>query len=212
MSVIFLSTLTIALSLILAECSSLETVTLSFPVVYLFGLEEFDGSYIANLTIDGEVQNSKPYRIPQTLKTVNFTGSEVIDRGFYGMKSLETINFTDNLISIGLAAFTDCAALKSIVIPASVTTIENSVFGACSSLKTIEIKCTLTSIVYGMFSGCSALEEFIIPETVTHIYAYAFANCTSLESVVSHDGVTFIHELAFMNCTNLTTIPTANEK
>ncbi len=188
---------------ILAGNKIVESLTLSFPIYYLFDTVEYYGSYPANLTYSGNVEDSHTYYIPSTLKTINFIGDEVMSYAFYDLKSVETITLSDNVVSIGDVAFSFCTSLKSIVIPASVTSIGKSVFGLSTALESVEIKCPIEAIPYGTFSGCSSLKAITIPETVTAIGDYAFHGCSSLVSVTVPESVKHVGYKAFANCTSL---------
>ena len=94
--------------------------------------------------------------------------------------------------------FSDCTALKSIEIPASVETIEATAFKGCSSLATVTFEkgSQLKTIgggyyyhyYYGVFSDCTALKSIEIPASVETIEATAFKGCSSLATVTFEKG------------------------
>ena len=94
--------------------------------------------------------------------------------------------------------FSDCTALKSIEIPASVETIEAAAFKGCSSLATVTFEkgSQLKTIgggyyyhyYYGVFSDCTALKSIEIPASVETIEATAFKGCSSLATVTFEKG------------------------
>lgn len=71
-----------------------------------------------------------------------------------------TYTIPDNVISIDIAAFSECFNLKEIIISNGVTTI-----GVCA------------------FSDCNNLKEIIIPKSVTSIGQSAFSDCNNLKDV-----------------------------
>ena len=81
-------------------------------------------------------------------------------------------------------AFYYCSALRSVVIPDSVTSIGDCVFWGCKSLSSVVIPDGVTSIGDGTFWDCSSLSSVVIPEGVTSIGICAFSGCKSLESLV----------------------------
>ena len=93
-------------------------------------------------------------------------------------------------------AFSDCIALTSIEIPASVETIEASAFKGCSALIVVSFEkdsqlktiggCSYNS--YGAFSDCTALTSIEIPASVETIEASAFKGCSSLITVKFENG------------------------
>ena len=113
---------------------------------------------------------------------------------FKGCSSLTTVTFEKEsqlkTISGGYSnpnyygVFSDCTALTSIKIPASVKTIEEAAFKGCSSLATVtfekgsQLK-TIGGDSYssGAFSDCTALTSIEIPASVETIEAAAFYYC-----------------------------------
>ena len=97
--------------------------------------------------------------------------------------------------------FSDCTALKSIEIPASVETIEAAAFKGCSSLATVTFEkgsqlktigggyySSSYSYYYGAFLDCTALTSIEIPASVETIEATAFKGCSSLATVTFEKG------------------------
>ncbi len=106
--------------------------------------------------------------------------------------------------SIESSAFKNCTALKSIVIPNSVTSMGDSVFVGCTALESITIPEGVTSIGLSMFKNCSALSAVVIPEGVTSIGASAFQGCSSLTALTIPAAVLSIGDQAFASCYALT--------
>ena len=97
---------------------------------------------------------------------------------------------------IGNNAFEKSSA-KEIVIPDSVTDIEQYAFEGCTSLSDITLPDSLTSIGLRAFESCTALTDIALPDSLTYIDGFAFANCTSLKTVTVPASVTFIGGWAF---------------
>ena len=124
---------------------------------------------------------------------------------FKGCSSLTTVTFEKEsqlkTISGGYSnpnyygVFSDCTALTSIKIPASVKTIEEAAFKGCSSLATVtfekgsQLK-TIGGDSYssGAFSDCTALKSIEIPASVETIEVVAFKGCSSLITVTFEKG------------------------
>jgi len=73
--------------------------------------------------------------------------------------------------------------LEGIVLPDSVTIIENGAFSGCTNLSWINIPDGVTTIEEYAFSQCSNLTGMDIPKSVTSIVNGAFDRCTSLEAI-----------------------------
>ena len=160
--------------------------------------------------------------IPASVETIKSTA-------FQGCSSLATVTFEkgSKLKTIGgsyasydayyYGAFSDCTALTSIEIPASVETIEAAAFMRCSKLATVTfekgsklktIGGSYASYYYGAFSNCTALTSIEIPASVETIKAAAFMRCSKLATVTFEKGskLKTIDGYAFSCCWALTTV------
>jgi hypothetical protein len=68
-----------------------------------------------------------------------------------------------------------------VVIPKSITTIEDGTFIDCVKLASVVIPNSVTSMGTGVFLNCSALTGITIPNSVTSIGFNSFQNCSSLK-------------------------------
>ena len=112
----------------------------------------------------------------------------------------------NSVTEIGSNAFSNCASLTSITIPAGVTVIGSSAFNACSSLTGITIPEGVNSIGERTFSNCASLTSITIPEGVSSIGERAFSNCASLTSITIPEGVTSVGKNTFSSCASLTSV------
>ena len=106
--------------------------------------------------------------------------------------------------SIGSQVFLD-SIVNSVIIPDSVTTIQNYAFMGCSSLRSVTLPDSITMIDNGVFWDCINLESITLPDGITCIMDYAFENCSSLSSVIIPDSVTEIG-MSFQKCSSLKSI------
>ena len=119
-------------------------------------------------------------KLPDTVTSIG-TGA------FYNCAKLDGyLVLSSRLTKIPQNAFNHCVNLKvkdKLVIPSSVTVIENSAFARCSSLTgDLEIPDTVTSIGDNAFSGCSSLNGYLtLPSQLTVIPSCAFWNCSQLK-------------------------------
>lgn len=84
--------------------------------------------------------------------------------------------------------------MTDIIIPNSVTSINNSAFENCSGLTSIAIPNSVTNIDTRAFYNCRGLTSITIPNSVTRIGYTAFAFCSELKDVYS-----YITDLAKVN-------------
>ena len=101
------------------------------------------------------------------------------------------------------SAFSGCATVTKITLPAGLTNLKNSAFSDCTALREIVIPDSVTTIGSYAFSGCTGLTEIVIPDSVTTIGSYAFSGCTGLTRVVLPAGLTAIPDCCFNNCEKL---------
>ena len=97
-------------------------------------------------------------------------------------------------------------AIRSYIIPSSVTSIGDSAFEGCFSLRNIAIPSSVTSIGKSAFSGCTYLSSLVIPDSVVTIGTHAFCGCESLTHLVIPSSVKSIGEGAFYGCSSLDSI------
>ena len=101
--------------------------------------------------------------------------------------------------------FQGCSNLETIVIPNSVTIIDDCAFANCSSLSSITIGNGVTCIGEKAFKGCTKLTSVTIPSNVKHIGNYALEDYWKAQGLCSRCGGTFrgLFTLKCSKCENL---------
>lgn len=175
--------------------------------------------HMAGRGIDGSATNGR-------LADIDISGARIVAGG--GVYDAARYS-EDDVVGVGL--FAACSNLKNIKLPMDVVRIEKDAFLNCSSLRSIVIPATVSSIVPS--AGCTSLEEisvsgantaytssdgvllsgdaksilwfpmgkrggYALPATVTAVGPYAFRDC-SIEKFVFPAGLTKIGECAFYN-------------
>lgn len=104
---------------------------------------------------------------------------------------------------IQMQAFIECASLKSVSMPESMTWIGDSAFAGCTGLEQVEISPNLTTIGPNSFYSCNGLTSVVVPDKVTIIESLAFFGCLKLESITIPASVTTLDSSFVYGCTNL---------
>ncbi len=87
--------------------------------------------------------------------------------------------------------FEDCTNLSSVILPESLTSIEEHAFDS-TSITTIIIPDSVNKICGSAFGGCRKLENVKMPRNLTYIGGYAFSSCSSLKEITIPKNVTRI--------------------
>lgn len=177
---------------------------------------EFANEYANPLLYNGTLyidnQEVKELVIPETVTFIK-------DHAFAGCVSIENIKFEGENVSIsfGRCAFYECNSLQEIEITRSVETIgyscfkdssitkliankgvgeiESDAFMFCQNLKLVEME-SVQSIGTSAFADCCGLKTVNL-KSVKSIGHGSFARCTSLESILLPATVRFIGSSAF---------------
>ena len=157
----------------------------------------------ANIVADGE------YYLPNSSGKEYLPTENTIGERMFTSRGLQTILLPKSVTSIDDRAFSSCHSLNKVVIyENSVKTIGMAAFEYCSSLAYIVLPEGVTTIARSAFWGCSSLSRIDLPEGVTTIGHSAFYGCEKLSSVKLPNSLTTIEGFAFSGCNGLTiTIP-----
>ena len=170
---------------------------------------------------------------PGTIKNITF-GNYVTKINPYLLEysKFANIEITPNINSIGKYAFHN-SALRSIVIPNTVSSIDElafcdcsylnnvnflcenidlgrSIFRNCSLLTEVNLPSQLKTVPVGCFSGCVSLEDIVLPQSLTSIGDFAFENCENIVKAVFTNDIEIIGVDTFKGCSNLKTIEIGN--
>ena len=185
-------------------------------------LTDYDYANIESLKITGvlnDVDFLFIYRMMPNLKDLDISEVNITalpTQAFYNSTNVENLILPNTLVTIRGSMFYK-SKLKTVVIPANVTTIGGSAFENCSSLATVtfekgsQLK-TIAGGYYGAFSDCKTLKAIEIPASVETIEASAFYGCSSLTTVTFEKGSQLKtiggghYSGAFYGCTALTSI------
>ena len=131
---------------------------------------------------------------------------------FYGCSKLESVIIGDSVETIGTSAFEGCG-VKTILVPDSVTVIDDYAFNECKSLYAIKLGSGVKTIGYRAFKDCDNLLSVEIPDSVEIIEGAgsyevtgAFSYCDKLQDVIIGDGLKAISKATFYGCPELKTV------
>lgn len=123
-----------------------------------------------------------------------------VPEGMLGDKVAE-VTFGDGVTSIGDNAFKNCADLKSVELPATLTAIgENAFYN--SGLTSITIPAAVKSLSNGAFEDCASLQSVTIEDGVESIGERAFYS-SAITSLSLPASVAAVGDSAFENCNSL---------
>ena len=188
-SVILPKNLTVLDPYCLKNTPKLKSITLPDSMKYI-GMNNFVGSSIESIKIPKKV-----YYIGESAFENTVINSVEFEKG-------------SELKTIKESAFKGCSNLKSIVIPASVTTIGTFAFWDCTNLTSVTFEeGSELETLNDLFKN-TCITEFTIPKSVTEIAPWAFIGLSSLTKVVFEDdsNVTVLPTQLFDGCYNLTTV------
>ena len=120
--------------------------------------------------------------------------------------SMRSIALPAGITSLGEGAFRGCSSLTSIALPAGITSLGEGAFRGCSSLTSIALPAGLMSMSEYAFAGCSSLTSIELSASLTSLGKEAFSGCSSLTSIELPAGLTSIGDYAFEDCSSMTSI------
>lgn len=107
---------------------------------------------------------------------------------FMCAKALRSIVLPSTITSLPSSAFYECSALSKIVLGENLESIPSKCFLDCVALREVSIPSSVKSIVEKAFQGCTAITRLTIPENVTSIDQSAFVGCKALSELIFSDS------------------------
>ena len=180
--------------------------------------EEVDGNtYTYMLLDDGTVEltgfsttaEEANVVIPSTAQGHRVTSIGIY--AFHNCAALKSVQTKAPIKSIGDGAFAYCGNLETVTLPDSVTSVGATSFYECTKLETVNLGNSVRSIGDNAFMLCTSLGSVTLPNSIISIGTGAFISCTSLGSVTLPDSIISIGAGAFSSCTDLksVTIPSS---
>lgn len=195
------------------NCPNLESVTIPESVKYI-APDAFAGTLYGDADVVLHLQN-ETYKVDvyadhaeileyQSAENLVYVPSTILGvpvtkmaENLYESAGVEKVIVADGVTELGM-----CFAgsnIRSIVIPASVTSIAPYAFSNCEELTSVVIEAPLTSLPKNVFAYCDALTEVTLPDTLENIGDYSFAFCQSLQTLEFPASLKSICNYAFQN-------------
>lgn len=200
------------------DCDGLVTVNLPSDLVTIAGYAFENCENLGEVTLPSTLE-SIGYRAfcdshKVTLHDAQLPNSiTTIDDLAFGNTSITEVHLPVNpgYTTVNGAAFGWNGKLKTLVIPANVTTMKDGVFRECGILDDVTIAddAVITSIGEEAFLADHALPSVTanrLMRDITVLRKGVFQNCTSLDNINIPAAVTNIYDLAFAGCTGLNSV------
>lgn len=171
-------------------CISLTSIAIPNSVTSIISNAFYDCRSLTSITIPDSVTSIGEYAFYNTAyyNDTNNWENDVLYIGNYLIKADESISgeyeIKDGTLVIARYALAGCDKLTSIIIPNSVTSIDNNAIYFCTSLASVTIGDSVASIGRQGFAYCESLTSVHIPDSVTSIGDNAFYRCYSLTSIM----------------------------
>ena len=186
------NSLSVILSVLIVISAALCVPVTASAATYDSDPNNFKYSYSygsTNANIYGYTGNSEYVKIPSKINGYTITG-------------------------INTQAFKNNKKLKGIIIPDTVTYVEDSLFSGCISLTDVDLGKGITVITNGMFYNCKNLESLAIPEQIERFYdrySYTgnssdkpFEGCVNLKNIYfKAKDISLVRYLSLHSLTNI---------
>ncbi len=151
----------------------------------------FQGTSLSSITIPPSVTSIgiEAFNLMFSLTSIAFTPTSLLNSigaQAFQQCSINSFNFPSSVTSIGSNTFTNAPNLTAVTFDSNsqLSRIPSGAFIDCTSLTSIIIPSSVTFVENFSFADCTSLgPQLTIPSSVTEIGTSAFWTCTSLTSV-----------------------------
>ena len=196
-----------------AYCTSLTTLNLPASLKTI-GEDCFTECSALNKVDFGGLENVSSSAFKGcSINEANFSSSKIRTIGIHAFNgnALKELVLPSSLETLQDCAFQNCADLLSVVIPndAPINLIGERAFKLCSSLKDVNMG-AVQEIGNGAFAMCDKLENIKWSEQLKTIGGTAFMSCTQLKEISLPESVELVDDWAFYECTGLKSVSAGN--
>eukprot|EP00980_Cylindrotheca_fusiformis_P010288 scaffold2294_cov106-Cylindrotheca_fusiformis.AAC.4 len=137
---------------------------------------------------------------------VDSSVKELPDHAFKECAHLRIVQLPPTLSRLGKMAFYCCNSLTTINLPSHMTEIPDDAFQSCRSLTNVDLPMLLECIGARAFFECESLTRIVCPAHLRKIGKGAFVHCRSMVSIDLPEGLEEIGDRVFVDCEALESI------
>jgi len=120
------------------------------------------------------------------------------------------LSFHNSIQSIGDAAFANCSSFTELIFP-NISTINKETFKNCVGLKQLIIPLSVTHVDDAAFMGCNKIENVPALTNVSYIGVEAFKECSEMKGPLTlGSNLTILGSRSFFGCQYLTSVTFLN--
>ena len=143
---------------------------------------KIEGYVVHNTTVNpGSMYPSLQPMVNLTTVWIPSSVREICNDAFKNCTTIQSVDFSYGLQTIGSSAFENCDQITSLAFPATLQTIGGFAFYDCDSLTTVSLPGS-TYLEYNAFDDCDSLASVQLSQTC-QAEEDAFSNCPSLNTV-----------------------------
>lgn len=129
----------------------------------------------------------------------------IAQKAFFRCDNIRSVNLPATVSTIGAYAFSWCSDLECVTAP-GVVFIEERAFMGCKQFSHISLSNRLESVEDKAFSYCSSITDITLPDSLFFMGVGVFEGCKSLISVKMPKRLTEINNSMFNACVNLKSV------
>lgn len=146
---------------------------------------------------DGQEQNIRYFAGAKKLRSVDGALLGDVCWCFTDCTALESVHLSNGILNVPARAFQNCACLKDLYLPDTVTELGEYALDGCTALETVHLPANLKKIPKGLFRNCRKLKKCFLADTIEVIEDEAFAGCSALRRPWIPKAIRVIGETAF---------------
>lgn len=136
-----------------------------------------DGTMSSSLSASNGLFGQSGSSVNRYVKFARLVVATITGNSLRNCKSLQFVTISNNCSTIGIVAFRYDEKLSNVIIPKSITLLDESTFEGCYYLRYVVLPNTLLKIKSSCFMDCRYCLIITIPSSVTEIQYNALTSC-----------------------------------